>query len=62
MPNLTKKELSALEDQLNSEQLLIKKYKSYAQCAADPQIKATCEQLAAQHKTHFDTLIGHLCC
>ena len=31
MPNLTKKELSALEDQLNSEQLLIKKYKSYAQ-------------------------------
>ncbi len=62
MPNLTKKELSALEDQLNSEQLLIKKYKSYAQCTADPQIKATCEQLAAQHKTHFDTLMGHLCC
>lgn len=60
MHDLTKKELSALEDQLNSEQLLIKKYKSYSQCAVDPQIKSTCEQLAAQHKTHFNTLMGHL--
>ena len=58
--NLTLKELSAIEDQLNCEQMLIKKYKAYAQSATDPQIKTTCEQIAAQHKQHFDTLMGHL--
>ncbi len=60
MANLTAKELSALEDQLNFEQLLVKKYKSYAVRATDPQIKSTCEQIAMQHKQHFDTLMGHL--
>ncbi len=62
MAQLTEKELTALEDQLNCEQLLVKKYKSYANMTADPQIKTTCEQLAAKHKTHYDTLMGHLCC
>lgn len=62
MANVTSEELKALEDQLNGEQLLIKKYKTYAQMASDPQIKTTCEQIAARHKTHFDTLMGHLCC
>ena len=60
MANLTSKELSAIEDQLNCEQMLIKKYKAYAQAATDPQIKTTCEQIAAQHKQHYDTLMGHL--
>ena len=60
MANLTSNELSALEDQLNCEQVLIKKYKAYAQAASDPQIKTTCEQIAAQHKQHYDTLMGHL--
>lgn len=60
MANLTAKELSAIEDQLNCEQMLIKKYKAYAQAATDPQIKTTCEQLANQHKQHYDTLMGHL--
>ena len=61
MPQLTAKELSALEDQLNSEHLLIKKFKSYAQMTSDTQIRGTCEQLAAKHKNHYDTLMGHLC-
>ncbi len=60
MANLTSKELSAIEDQLNCEQILIKKYKAYAQAASDPQIKTTCEQIANQHKQHYDTLMGHL--
>ncbi len=60
MANLTAKELSAIEDQLNCEQNLIKKYKAYAQTASDPQIKSTCEQIATQHKQHFDTLMGYL--
>ena len=41
MANLTAKELSALEDQLNYEQMLVKKYKAYSQAATDPQIKAS---------------------
>jgi hypothetical protein len=60
MANLTSKELSAIEDQLNCEQMLIKKFKAYAQIATDPQVKTTCEQIATQHKQHFDTLMGHL--
>lgn len=60
MANLTSKELSALEDQLNGEQLLIKKYTAYASQSSDPQIKAKCQQIAAQHQTHFDRLMGHL--
>ena len=39
MANLTNKELMAIEDQLNSEQLLIKKYKAYATMCSDPQIR-----------------------
>lgn len=62
MSNITAEELHALEDQLNSEQLLIKKFKSYATMTTDPQIKSTCENIAAQHKTHYDTLMGYLCC
>lgn len=60
MANLTAKELSALEDQLNCEQMLIKKFKLYAQNATDPQIKDKCEKMAKRHKQHFDTLMGHL--
>ena len=60
MANLTEKELTALEDQLNYEQLLIKKYKGYAGIAQDPQIRDVCNSLAARHKQHYDTLMGHL--
>ena len=36
MANLTEKELSALEDQLNYEQVLIKKYKGCVLASPDP--------------------------
>lgn len=60
MPNITSKELSAIEDQLGYEQLLIKKYKNYASMCQDAQLKTTCEQLAAQHKNHYDTIMNYL--
>ena len=60
MANLTEKELTALEDQLNCEQVLIKKYRGYAAIAQDQQIRDVCTQLADRHKQHFDTLMGHL--
>lgn len=57
---LTSKELSAIEDQLNMEQVLIKKYKLYANACADQQLKAKCEQIAAQHQNHYATLLNEL--
>lgn len=56
MANLTAKELAAIKDQLGQEQLMVKKYKGYAQFCTDPQIKSKCEQVAAQHQNHYDTL------
>lgn len=60
MANLTEKELSALEDQLTLEENLVKKYKTYAQQCTDQELKTKCEQIAAKHQTHFDTLLNNL--
>lgn len=60
MPNLTSKELSALEDQLNYEQILVKKYRTFATQCTDPQLKTKCEQVATRHQDHFNRLISHL--
>lgn len=60
MPNLTSKELSALEDQLNYEQILVKKYRSFASVCSDPQLRTKCEQVASRHQDHFNRLMGHL--
>ena len=57
---LTSKELSALEDALNAERLLIKKYKTYALLSTDPQIKTQSEQTAGRHQNHFDRLLSFL--
>lgn len=60
MANLTSKELSAIEDQLNIEQVLVKKYRTFATQVQDPQLKTKCEQVAARHQDHFNRLISHL--
>ena len=60
MQNLSAKEFTAIEDQLNYEQLLIKKYKNYAAICQDAQIKTICEQVATQHKAHYDTIMQYL--
>ncbi len=60
MANLTEKELSALEDELAAEQLLVKKYQTYAMLCTDPQLKTQCEKIAGQHQKHFDRLMGFL--
>ena len=57
---LTSKELSALEDALNAERLLIKKYKTYALLSTDPQIKTQHEQTAGRNQNHFDRLLSFL--
>ena len=57
---LTAKELSAIEDQLNLEQILVKKYRLYAGTCADQQLKIKCEQIAAQHQDHYRSLLAQL--
>lgn len=60
MANLTTKELQAIDEQLSQEQILIKKYKMYAQSSSDPQLKTKCEQIAAQHQNHYTKLLNQL--
>jgi len=60
MPNLTQKELTSLEEALGTEQLLVKKFRAYAQQAKDPEISDSAEQMAERHKQHYDTLMGYL--
>lgn len=57
---LTSKELSWLEDQMNLEQLMVKKYNA-AECAAsDGAVKAKMKNAAERHQQHLDKLMGHL--
>jgi len=60
MANLSAKELTALEDQLGMEQLMVKKYRTYAGTASDAALKSHCEQIANQHQQHYQTLLNHL--
>lgn len=61
MANLTEKELTAIDEQLAQEQLLIKKFKSYSTQATDPALKTKCDQIANQHQCHYNTLMNNLC-
>ena len=60
MATLTAKELSSLQDQLDYEKLLVKKYKAYACQLEDPQIKSKCEQIAGRHQSHYNRLLNQL--
>ena len=60
MANISSKELTSIEDQLSMEQLLVKKYTSFANTTGDRQIKEKCQQIATQHQQHFNTLMTYL--
>lgn len=60
MNNISTKELSAIEDQLNYEQMLVSKYKTFANQCSDVTLKAKCNQIADRHQQHFNTLISFL--
>lgn len=60
MANLTSKELSALEDQLDFEQVTSCKYQSAAQQATDADLKSKFQQCATQHKQNFTGLMNYL--
>ncbi len=60
MATLSAKELSAIEDQLTMEQIMVKKYQMYSQSCTDPQLKTKCEQIAAKHQNHYCRLMDQL--
>nr|WP_319488158.1 spore coat protein [uncultured Caproiciproducens sp.] len=57
---LTEKELSAIEDQLSGEKLLVTKFKAYSQMCSDSEIKQKCDTIASQHQAHYDKLLSFL--
>ena len=57
---LSGKELTALEDQINYEQTLVKKYATYSQQCQDPVLKEKCARIADRHRQHFNTLMTYL--
>ena len=60
MADLTTRELGSLTDQLTREQLLVKKYKMYGAQCCDPQLRMKCQQVAARHQNHYNTLLNQL--
>lgn len=60
MAQLTTKELTALDEQLNQELVYVKKYRTMSSQCTDPQLKQQLESIATRHQNHYNTLINHL--
>ncbi len=60
MANLTTKELSALDDQIRHEQVLVKKYQAMACLCTDPKVQNDLNQIAGKHQQHCSTLMNFL--
>ncbi|MDR1735380.1 MAG: spore coat protein [Oscillospiraceae bacterium] len=60
MAKLTTKELTALDESLNQEQVIIKKYHTMAGQCGDTKLKSQLESIATRHQKHYNTLISHL--
>ena len=60
MANLTSKELTALEEQINGEQMLVKKFESMAGMCNDAKLQQDLNSFAAKHRAHYNTLISFL--
>jgi len=58
LSNLTTKELTALEDSLGYEQVLVKKYRTLASQCNDAAIKSRLENIADRHQGHYDALFN----
>lgn len=60
MNQLSEKELSALNDMLADEELLVKKFKFLASCTDDEEIKKRYESISDRHQKHFNALYAYL--
>ena len=60
MANLTTKELTALEDQIGMEKMLIKKYQAMADLCTDMKLQECLTKISQKHQQHSDTLMSFL--
>lgn len=60
MTQISEKELSALNELLDQEELLVKKFKMLATHTDDQDIKDQFEQIAEKHQGHFNMLYKQL--
>lgn len=60
MASLSADELNLLEDQMVQEELMVRKYKMFAQICTDPQLKQKCEQIAARHQNHYKRMLNQV--
>lgn len=60
MSQLSEKELSALNDLLTGEELLIKKFQMLAEHTEDKEISAKFTEISKKHQGHFNALYAHL--
>ena len=60
MAQITTKELSALEDLLGAEKLMVSKYRCAAAATCDKEIKNMFEQAAQRHCHHSEELYANL--
>lgn len=60
MSQLSEKELSALNDLLNEEDLLIKKFQMLSEKAQDEEIKSKFMDISKRHQGHFNSLYSQI--
>lgn len=58
--NIDANNLKVLEDQLNYESLMTKKFSSYANYCTDTELKNLCQQSSQKHKQHYNELLNYL--
>lgn len=60
MNQLSEKELMALNDLLNDEELLVKKFQMLSEHSQDTEVKAKFTEIANKHQEHFKSLYAQL--
>ncbi|WP_310602084.1 hypothetical protein [Anaerosporobacter sp.] len=60
MANLTEKELSSMNDLLNGEEQLVKKFQMLAESTTDQELKDTFSSISQKHQNHFNSIYSKL--
>ena len=60
MANLSSKEITALEEQLSAERMLVAKYRGMASQCSDAVIKNKLDTITSRHQQHFDRILPFL--
>lgn len=60
MQMLSEKELSALNDLMTDEELLVKKFKMLSEHSQDQEIQAKFKEIATKHQGHLNSLYSLL--